>query len=54
MDECRVVDDVVLLERDPEKEPQRRYGVIENGRMYAVLGKMQLKAPDIFEAGRLG
>ena len=31
------VDDVVPPKRDPEEEPQRRHGVIENGRLRAVL-----------------
>jgi hypothetical protein len=52
--ELRVLDDRCLLERDPEKEPQRRYRVIENGRMRAALRQMQLKTPDVLEARRVG
>src|SRR5215467_13813489 len=53
-DERRVLDDIVSLERDPEKEPQRRHSVIENRRLRAVLGKMQLKAPNLLRARRVG
>jgi hypothetical protein len=52
--ELRVLNDRRLLERDPEEEPQRRYGVIENGRMRAALGQMQLIASDILEASPIG
>jgi hypothetical protein len=48
-----VLDDVVTLERDLEKEPQRRDGVIENRRTCAVGRKVQLKAPDVFRACRV-
>src|SRR6476620_7916711 len=51
--ECRVLDDVVALERDPEEEPQRGHRVIENGRLCATLRKMKLKASNIFEARRV-
>jgi hypothetical protein len=30
MDEPCVLDDGISLERDPEEEPQRRYGAIES------------------------
>src|SRR5262245_55797427 len=53
-DERRVLDDVVSLERDPEKEPQRRHRVIENGGMCAAFGKMQLKASDVLHARPIG
>ena len=54
MDERRVCDDVVSPKRDPEKEPQRRHRVIENGRMCAAFGKMQLKASDVLHVRRVG
>src|ERR1700681_2479034 len=50
MDERGVLDDGGSLERDPEKEPQRRHGLIANWRAGAARGKMQLKAPDVLEA----
>jgi len=50
----RVLDDGVSLERHPEKEPQRRHGVIDRRRIHPILGKMQLKAPDILKARRVG
>src|SRR5262249_47433634 len=53
-DERRVLDDVGSPERDPEKEPQRRHRVIENRRLRTVLGKMQLKAPHLLWARRVG
>src|SRR5215510_4665289 len=53
-DERRVLDDVVSLERDPEKEPQRGHRVIENRRLRTVLGKMQLKAPHLLQARPVG
>jgi hypothetical protein len=51
-DERRVLDDVVSLERDPEKESQRRHRVITNGGTCAAFGKMQLKASDVLHARR--
>lgn len=37
IDKMRVLDDGVPLERNPEKEPQRRYAVIENRDLRAVV-----------------
>ena len=54
MDERRVLDDVGAPERDPEEEPQRSHGVIENGNVCAVRRQMQLKASDVLEARRVG
>src|SRR5216684_6218346 len=54
MDECRVLDDVGAPERNPEEEPQRSHGVIENRYMSAVRRQMQLKASDVLEARRVG
>ena len=53
MDERRVLDDGGSLERDPEKEPQRRHRLIANGRAGTALGQMQLKASYILEARRV-
>src|SRR5258708_18402486 len=50
VDECRVLDDGISLERDPEEEPQRRHGRIACSRADAALGHMQLKAADVLEA----
>ena len=54
MDERRVLDDGRSLERDPEKEPQRRHRLIANWRAGAARGQLQLKAPDVLEARRVG
>src|SRR6267378_4036245 len=54
MNECRVLDDVRAPERNPEEEPQRSHGVIENRYMRAVRRQMQLKASDVLEARRVG
>src|SRR3982074_2886086 len=54
VEERRVLDDVGSLERDPEEEPQRSHGVIENRDMRAACRQMQLKAPDVLEACRVG
>jgi hypothetical protein len=54
VEERRVLDDVGSLERDPGEEPQRRHGVIENRDMRAVRRQMQLKAPYVLEARRVG
>ena len=51
---CRPLDDPMAPKRDPEEEPQRRHRLIENGRMRAVLGKMQLKASHVLQARRVG
>ena len=50
VDKRGVLDDVGSLERDPEKEPQRSHGVIENRYIRALRHKMQLKAPHVLEA----
>jgi hypothetical protein len=54
VDERRVLDDVGAPERDPEEEPQRSHGVIENRYMSTARRQMQLKASDILEARRIG
>jgi hypothetical protein len=54
VDERRVLDDVGAPERDPEEKPKRSHGVIENGNVCAVRRQMQLKAPDVVEARRVG
>src|SRR5204862_8304908 len=54
VEECGVLDDIGALERDPEEEPQRSPGVIENGDVRAVRRQMQLKASDVLEARRVG
>jgi hypothetical protein len=54
VDERRVLDDVGAPERDSEEEPQRSHSVIENRHMRAVRRQMQLKAPDVLEARRVG
>jgi hypothetical protein len=54
MKERRVLDDLGSLEREPEKEPQRRHGLIANWRAGAARGQLQLKAPDVLEARLVG
>jgi hypothetical protein len=54
MDERCVLDDVVALEGDPEKEPQRRDGLIEGRHADALGSKMQLIAAHVLEACRIG
>jgi len=54
MEERGVIDDVGSLERDPEEEPQRSHGVIENWDVRAFRRQMQLKASDILEVRRVG
>ena len=49
-----MLDDVGAPERDLEEEPQRGHGVIENRDVRAVRRQMQLKAPDVLEARRVG
>jgi len=41
MNECRVLDDVGSLERDPDEEPQRSSGVLENLYVRSVRRQMQ-------------
>jgi hypothetical protein len=54
VDERRVLDDLGAPERDPEEEPQRSHGVIDNGDVRAVRRQMQLKASDVLEARCVG
>jgi hypothetical protein len=49
-----MLNDVGAPQRDPEEEPQRSHGVIENGDMRAAGRQMQLKASDVLEARRVG
>jgi hypothetical protein len=51
MNEMRVLDDGVSLERDPEKEPQCRKVPIDGGCADAARHHMQLKTPYV-RAGR--
>ena len=55
MNKVRVLDNRVAFKCHPEKEPQRRYSMIDRRLIRrAVLGEMQLKAPDILKARRVG
>src|SRR5258708_143709 len=54
MDERGVLDDGGSFERDPEEEPERRHGAIENRYMRAVRRQVQLKAPYVLEARLVG
>jgi hypothetical protein len=49
-----VLNDIVALERDPEKEPQRRYSLIEGRYADAAASEMQLIAAHVLEACRVG
>ena len=51
---CGVLDDIVTLERDPEKEPQGRYGLIEGRHANTARRQMQLVAAHVLEARRIG
>jgi hypothetical protein len=53
VDERRVLDDVGAPECNPEEEPQRSNGVIEDGDVRAIRRQMQLKASDVLEARRI-
>jgi hypothetical protein len=53
MEKRRVLDNLGAPERDPEEEPQRSHGVIENGDVRAVRRQMQLKAPDVHSPNRI-
>ena len=54
VDERRMFDDLVALEGDPEKEPQRRDGLIEGRHADAARREMQLISPHVLEARRVG
>src|SRR5207253_10340893 len=54
VEERGMLDDAGSLERDPEEEPQRSHGVIENRDVRAVRRQMQLKASDVLEVRRVG
>jgi hypothetical protein len=45
-----VLDDIVALERDPEKEPQCRYGLVAGRHTNAAASEMQLIAANVLEA----
>ena len=49
-----VLDDLVALERDLEKEPQRRDGLIDGRHANAARRQMQLVAAHVLEARRIG
>lgn len=46
--------DVGSPEHDLEKEPQRRDGLVEGGDADAARGQMQLIAPHVLQARRVG
>ena len=54
VNEMGVLDDIVTLERDPEKEPQGRYGLIEGRRANTARRQMQLIAAHVLETCRIG
>jgi hypothetical protein len=49
-----VLDDLVALERDPEKEPQYGDGLVEGRHTYPARNQMQLVAAHVLEARRIG
>jgi hypothetical protein len=53
MNEMRVLDDGVSLERDPKKEPQCRNVPIDGGCADAARDHMQLKTPQILKRRRV-
>ena len=48
-----VFDDIVTLERDPEKEPQRRYGLVDGRHANTACRQMQLVAAHVLEGRRI-
>jgi hypothetical protein len=54
MNEMCVLDDIVTPERDPEKEPQRRYGLIEGRSANAARCQMKLVEAHVLEGRRIG
>jgi hypothetical protein len=49
-----VLDDIVTPERDPEKEPQRRYALIEGRSANAARRRMKLVEAHVPEGRRIG
>jgi hypothetical protein len=47
----RVLDDIVAPERDPEKETQRRYGLVDGRYTNAARRQMQLVASKLAISG---
>ena len=54
VNEMCVLDDIVAPERDPEKEPQGRYGLIERRHANTARRQMKLVAAHVLEARRIG
>ena len=54
VDERGVLDDIVAPERDPEKETQRRYGLVDGRYTNAARRQVQLVAAHVLEARRIG
>jgi hypothetical protein len=54
MDESRVLDNGISLERHSEEEPQRRHGMVESGRIGTFGHQVQLKTPYVLEARLVG
>jgi hypothetical protein len=53
VNEMGVLDDIVTPQRDPEKEPQRRDGLIEGRHTNAARRQMKLVAAHVLEARRI-
>jgi len=54
VNEMCVLDDIVSPERDPEKEPQRRDGLVETRHADTARRQMQLVAAHILERRHIG
>src|SRR5260370_34538242 len=54
VNEMGVLDDIVTPERDPQEEPQRRYGLIEGRNANAARRQMKLVAAHVLKARRIG
>ena len=54
MNEVRVLQDIVALERDPEEEPQRRDRLVHGRHTDAARRQTQLIAAHVLEARRVG
>ncbi|MET4221130.1 hypothetical protein ABIB00_006365 [Bradyrhizobium sp. LB14.3] len=53
VNDMRMLDDVVALQRDPKEEPQRRDGLADGRNSNAARGQMQLIAAHVLEGRRI-
>ena len=53
VNDMRMLDDLVALQRDPKEEPQRRNGLIDDRHTDTACRQMQLVAANVLEARRI-